>query len=390
MAAERLVERGHEVHVLTSCAHRFNDWADEYPAGSTISAGVHVHRLPVRWPRDPALFAALDHRAANGPRPIPIAEQERWMRAVGPELDGHRAWLRSNASQFDAVIHMTYLYATTTTGLPLVAGRLPVVLQPTAHDEPSIRVQRFDTIVRLADSFIFLTPEEEAFVRRRFFLDPVGVVSGIGFDPQPQGDPSAIRARLGLGEDPYLVYVGRIDPAKGAVEAWHFFDAYKRRRGGRLKFVVAGEAVVELPPHPDVVSAGFLSEHDKRSLLAGSTALVQPSQLESFSIVLCEAWLQGRPALVHASSPVLVGQAMRSRGAIPYVGYARFEAAVDLLTADPGIGDALGAAGRRYVATNYSWPVVINRIEEAVELARARFEQRRGLPATAAAVHARG
>ena len=329
---------------------------------------MNVHRLPVHAPRDLKLFAALDHWAANGPRPIPLAYQELWMRAVGPELDGHREWLRSNAAEFDAVIHMTYLFATTTTGLPVVAGRVPVVLQPTAHDEPSIRVQRFDTIVRLADSFIFLTPEEEALVRRRFFLDPVGVVSGIGFDAQLPADPVAIRSRLGLGDDPYLVYLGRIDPAKGAVEAWRFFDAYKRRRGGALKFVFAGEAVVELPSHPDVVHAGILSEEDKRSLLAGSTALVQPSQLESFSIVLCETWLQGRPALVHANSPVLVGQARRSHGAIPYAGFARFEAAVDLLTSDSNVGNALGAAGRRYVETAYSWPTVLDRIEEAIGL----------------------
>ena len=31
MFAERLVARGHDVHVLTSCARRFTDWADEYP-----------------------------------------------------------------------------------------------------------------------------------------------------------------------------------------------------------------------------------------------------------------------------------------------------------------------------------------------------------------------
>ena len=205
MFAEHLVERGHEVHVLTSCARRFTDWADEYPAGTASSGGVEVHRLPVRSPRDPDLFAALDHWIANGPRPIPLAYQELWMRVVGPELDGHREWLRSNAAEFDAVIHMTYLFATTTTGLPVVAGRVPVVLQPTAHDEPSIRAQRFDTIVRLADAFVFLTPEEEALVRRRFFLDPVGVVSGIGFDAQPPGDSSGIRSRFGLGDDPYLV-----------------------------------------------------------------------------------------------------------------------------------------------------------------------------------------
>ena len=42
--AERLVARGHEVHVLTSCAHDYVDWADEYPAGTEIINGVTTFR----------------------------------------------------------------------------------------------------------------------------------------------------------------------------------------------------------------------------------------------------------------------------------------------------------------------------------------------------------
>jgi len=38
--AERLVARGHEVDVLTSCAHDYVDWADEYPAGTEVINGV--------------------------------------------------------------------------------------------------------------------------------------------------------------------------------------------------------------------------------------------------------------------------------------------------------------------------------------------------------------
>jgi glycosyltransferase involved in cell wall biosynthesis len=173
-----------------------------------------------------------------------------------------------------------------------------------------------------------------------------------------------------------VLYVGRIDQAKGALEAFRFFEMYKQRNRGTLKFVLAGEAVFELPSHPDVVHVGFLDESTKRSALAGCLAMLQPSYFESFSIVLCEAWLQGRPALVQGRCEVLAGQARRSGGAIPYSGFAEFEAALDLLQEDSSLGDRMGESGRKYVESSYSWPSVLDSVEGAVDLAKRNFRTR--------------
>jgi glycosyltransferase involved in cell wall biosynthesis len=385
--AEHLVARGHEVEVLTSCARRYTDWADEYEAGVSTQHGVTVHRLPVTSVRTTEEFGPLNDWTINGPWPIPLAHQLRWMRVMGPQLSGQNRWLRDHAGRFDVAVNMTYLYATTTSGLRTLAGRIPVVLQPTAHDEPAMWVRAFDTTFRSADSMLFFTPEERDIVRRRFSMEPVGTVTGIGIDLHPRADPTAVRQRLGLGDDPYLVYVGRIDPAKGAVEAFRFFEEYKRRRPSRLRLVLVGDPVVTLPEHPDVVVAGFLDEVDKRAALAGAIALLQPSYFESFSIVLCEAWVQRRPALVQARSAVLSGQARRSGGAIPFAGYPSFEAAVDLLVEDAALADRMGAAGRRYVEDNYDWHVVLDAVESGIDQARERFARRRESRGTAAFLH---
>lgn len=388
MFAEQLAARGHEVEVLTSCARRYTDWADEYEPGTTEINGVTVHRMPVVAERRDDEFGPLNHWTYFGPWPIPLFQQRRWAEVMGPRLDGQRRWLSRHADRFDAVIHMTYLYATTSVGLTVTAGRVPTILQPTAHDEPALWVRHFDSVFRLADAMLFFTPEERAIVERRFAMPTVGNVAGIGLEIHDRVDPADVRARLGLGADPYLVYVGRIDPAKGAVEAWRFFDEYQRRRPGPLKLVLVGDPVIHLPDHPDVIRAGFVSESDKRAILAGALALVQPSYFESFSIVLCEAWLQGRPALVQRASAVLEGQARRSGGAIPYRGFAEFEAALDLLQDRPRLADEMGARGRRYVVDSYAWPRVLDQVEDTVDLARARFEERRRQPFTAAGVHA--
>jgi len=367
--AEHLVARGHHVEVVTSCAHSYVDWADEYPRGTTVVNGVVVHRLPVSSIRTDREFGPLNAWTIEGPRPIPLFEQERWMSQMGPQMRGYRRWLLSNIERFDAVIHMTYMYSTTTSGLTVTAGRVPTILQPTAHDEPALWVRRYDTIFRLADSFMFFTPEERQIVANRFDFEPEGAVIGMGMDIHPRADPTDFRQAWNLGTDPYLLYVGRIDTAKGAMEAFRFFDAYKQRNPGPLKFVLAGAAVFQLPDHPDVTHVGFLDEETKRAALAGSLALLQPSYFESFSIVLCEAWLQGRPALVQGRSEVLAGQAARAGGAIPYRGFAEFEAAVELLLDKPELACRMGESGKRYVEQTYTWDTVIDQVESAVRLA---------------------
>ena len=60
---------------------------------------------------------------------------------------------------------------------------------------------------------------------------------------------------------------------------------------------------------------------------------------------------------------VLAGQARRSGGAIPYRGFAEFEAAVDLLLEDRFLGARMAEAGRRYVESRYEWDTVLSHYE---------------------------
>ena len=384
MFAEHLVGAGHDVEVVTSCARRYLDWANEYPAGTAEANGVVVHRLAVTRPRTDDTFGPLNQWTIAGPRPMLTFQQTRWSQRMGPELEGYRGWLMANAARFDAAIHMTYLYATTTFGLPVTAGLIPTIMQPTAHNEPAIWVRRFDTLFRLPDSFLYFTPEEQSLVGARFGGELDGSVVGIGIDLVEADDADVADLRLthGLGDDPYLLYLGRIDPMKGAVEAIQHFIAYKARYPGRLKLVLVGDAVVDVPAHPDIRSIGFLDERRKRSVLRGAIALLQPSYFESFSIVLCESWVQRRPALVQSASPVLSGQAQRSCGAIPYHGFAEFEASVNRMLTNRSLASGLGANGRRYVEDHYSWPSVVAAVEAEIGTAIKRFATRRALRAS--------
>jgi glycosyltransferase involved in cell wall biosynthesis len=372
MFATRLAERGHEIEVLTSRAQSYVDWADVYPGGTAELDGVTVHRLSVTSPRSDRSFNALNARTAWGEKPVPLHLQEQWIRSSGPLLDGLGPWLAGRAGGFDVVIFFSYLYHPTWAGLPVAAPLTATVLHPTAHDEPPLYLPLFQTTFRHPTALVFFTEEEKALVCRCFGVPRRSAVIGIGIDLDAIGDAdeSAFRAAHGLGDRPYLLFLGRLDAAKGSEELFDFFVAYKRRNPGPLVLAMAGDPARPLPAHPDVIVTGVVDEAMKRSALAGAVALVQPSYFESFSIVLIEAWAQRKAVLVQGHCAVLDGQVVRSGGGIPYRGFSEFEEAVQLVSNNQDFAVRLGAAGRRYTEKHYDWAVVLEQYEGLLEVTR--------------------
>jgi glycosyltransferase involved in cell wall biosynthesis len=342
--------------VLTTCATSYTDWANTLAAGTELDGGVTVHRLPTDRPRDAERFPELSARVLNGRHHAPAHVQAAWLAAQGPSVPELVPWLRVHASRFDVVVCFTYLYATTWCAVGALAGTVPVVMHPTAHDEPPLRVPLHRRTFRLVDGLAVSTPEEADLVRERFApACPVEVI-GIGFDVAAVPTGAAARP-------PTLVCVGRMDASKGTPELVDWFARYKDRRPGPVRLVLIGDQVVDLPAHPDIDVLGVVDDARRTAVVRDATAAVVPSYFESFSMVLAEAWALSRPALVQGRCRVLAGQARRSGGALPYSGYAQFEAALDRLLADADLRRRLGAAGRAYVERHAAWDVVLDRYE---------------------------
>lgn len=362
--ATRLAARGHEVEVLTTCARSYVTWEDSYEPGTEHLEGVLVHRHRVRSERDERLFSALHPRVVGSPKPVPYHLQLAWMQQQGPWSPSLVDDLVARSAGADVVTFFTYLYWTTFAGLQAVAGRVPTALQTTAHDEPPFHMPIFDEVLGRADGLLFLTPEEAALVKRRIGSARPSATPGAGVGLEiVSADPARFRSRYGLGDEPYLLYTGRVDPHKGAVELLTFFTTYKARNPGPLRLVIVGEPVVELDDHPDVVATGFVDEATRDEAIAGCFAVVVPSFFESLSLSLLEAWAQSRPALVQGRCGVLVGQVRRSGGGLAYNGFAEFEVSLEELLARPRWGQQLGLAGRAYVERLYDWDVVLDGYE---------------------------
>ncbi len=359
--ATRLATRGHHVEVATSRAQSALDWADVYPPGTTRLAGVAVHRFDGTGPRDNDAFDAKTVGVLWSGVLASAAEQQEWRRLQGPELPGLVPWLAERSPAFDVAVHFSYLYTPTWAGLPVTSPLVPTVLHATAHDEPAFWLPVFDDLFPRPTRFVWFTEEERDLLVRRG-APRRGAVVGIGADLGSPGTGSRFRTRSGLGDRPYLVCVGRVEAGKGSDELVQFFEAYKDRNPGPLALVLVGPAG-DHRDHPDILYTGFVDDGTRNDALAGALALAQPSFFESFSMVLTEAWAQGRPVVAQGRTDVLVGQVRRSGGGVWYSGFAEFEAAVDLLTASPGLADTLGRAGRHYVEQEYRWETVLERYE---------------------------
>lgn len=365
--ARAMAERW-DVEIVTTCARDYGTWANVYPPGVERVDGVTVRRFPVDAPRDPAVFDRLSRRLRRRLRSAPPAEQEAWMRAQGPYSTPLLDYIAAQRDAFELFAFFTYLYATTYFGLPPVADK--AVLVPFAHDEWPIHASMWDAFFARPAAFAFSTPEERAFLQRRFpraALD--GPTIGLGIEAPPDPQPQRFRERYGI-DGPFALYLGRIDAAKGVDRLLAHFARYRRARGDGLQLVLIGRAERALPPQPGVRAVGFVDEEAKFDALAAADVLIQPSAFESLSLAVLEAWSVGRPVLVTQASDVLVGQVRRAEGGLTYAGEREFVAALTRLRGPEGA--RFGASGRAYVAREYAWPRVVAAYDDLRQRCRVR------------------
>ncbi len=177
---------------------------------------------------------------------------------------------------------------------------------------------------------------------------------------------------LGLGDRPYLCYLGRVDEHKGCGMLADYFAEYKARNPSDLALAFVGPVSAKSPEHPDIVVTGTVSEADKWDVLADARVMVTPSAYESFSLVVLEAWTLGVPVLVNGSCAATMEHCRRSGGGLWFDSYRSFEATVTRLVGDAGLRADLGEAGRRYTEHNYLWPSIIDRYTTFLEGVVAR------------------
>jgi len=357
------------IEVATTTATDYRTWKSDLTAGLDEVDGVTVRRFPVERPRA-WNFKLYERRAFRTGHTL--KDERGFIDAQGPYAPELLEFLFRQGRDYDHVLFFTYIYYPTVLGLPLVPER--AVLVPTAHEESAIGLAAYKPVFHGPRAIAYNTEEERRMVWRRFRNQRVSnEIVGVGIEVPAERDATRFRVKHGI-TSPYLLYVGRIGVSKGSRELFANYERWRMSDPAHdVSLVLIGDAEIPIPQTGGIVHLGRLSDQDKWDALAGCTAFVMPSLLESLSLVTLEAWAAGRPVIVDARSPVLAGMARRAGAGLAYRTPAEFAEICGLLTDDSALRDRLGRAGADFVARTYTWPRVVETYVGLFAEVRARL-----------------
>ncbi|HEX5069977.1 MAG TPA: glycosyltransferase [Vicinamibacterales bacterium] len=359
--AERLA-RFADVQVLTTCAHDYVTWRNEYPAGEERVNNIAVRRFPVRRTRHPREFGlrsewVFEHEHS-------VADELNWLRSEGPYSPALIRHIARHEAEHDFFVFVSFRYYLAYHGARAVPGK--AVLIPTAEREPAIGLSVFAPVIAGARGVVYLTPEERAMVDGITHRKGLSSVIGVGSNMPDRPEPGRFRRKFNI-KRPFAIYVGRIDPNKGCAELFAHFQQYAAAYPQGLDLVLIGSTQLDVPSHPRIRHLGYLPDEDKFDGMAAADVLIMPSPFESLSIVVLEAWGLGKPVLVNGRCDVLRGQCLRSQGGLFYETAREFIEGLHYLDATGPAGVILGRQGREYYQRYYTWPSVERKYRDFFE-----------------------
>lgn len=359
MIAERLVAwHGWEVEVFTTCSESAITWEDVLEPGTSLVEGVTVHRFTSLAGRDPE-WGPVAGRVEQSPTTVDAIGQNLFVDRQGPVCPDMLE--AAEASSADLVAFSPYLFYPAVRGVPMLGDRS--ILHGAAHDEPALHLDIMQTMYASAGGLSYYTDAERHLAESLF---PVRhkpkVTLGLGIDePDTSSDATTVRDTFGIGDRPYVVCVGRVENGKGARALDGFFREFVSRNGRDVALVFVGPASEQLDPHPDIIVTDRVDEASKHALVADALVSISPSAMESFSMVILEAWVAGTPVLVNAQCGATVEHASRAHGGLWFDDYPSFEVALGRLIADSTLRETLATNGADYTAKMFSWEAVIDR-----------------------------
>jgi glycosyltransferase involved in cell wall biosynthesis len=379
--AEGLAAQGHESHVFTTTARSASDFLRPQDEGLSIGTevmnGVTVRRfrfrrVPGRWRR------FVDERARlwwEGRWPGYGRVKAAW---IGPHLPGLGRAIRALRPDLIVVATAPFQHIYDGQAAGARAG-IPVIVMPCLHpsDRWLLDNPHLHALLRRADGVMVLTPYEGLLVRslgvakERIHRLGGGVDEDAGHRLYTQG----LRERFGIAAgEPLVLFMGRKEEKKG-IRAVTEAMLRSWQAGRRATLVLAGASteysrqelrpwLASLPPEDRarIVSRDDIDEAEKWGWYAECDLMAQPSSVESFGLVYLEAWLMGKPVVAARNGPVSSLVTQGEDGLL--VGDGQVDELVQAfaqLLDDPARAQAMGAAGRRKVLGDFTWPRIVER-----------------------------
>jgi len=358
----------YDVTVLTTKAIDYVTWRDEYLADDEIINGVKVLRFGVERERDMEVFSKEVIEFYDGAFQTE-REQIKWLENQGPYVPALLSYIKKYKNDYDVFVFFTYLYYTTVMGIKEVAQKAIVI--PDAHDEPFLAMIPCQNVFKLPQAIFYNTEEERQLIEEKITeACLISDIGGVGIEVPAKTDGDSFSRKYHL--ENYMIYVGRIDVGKNCHILFDYFQRYKHRNPNNLKLVLMGRNEIAVPQNDDIVNLGFVSDKDKFAGIAEADFLILPSEFESLSMVILEAFAMEVPVLVNGVCNVLRSHCLKSNGGLYYKNYEEFEGCVNYMLNHPAECKAMGMNGSVYVAENYKWSVIVDKLGKLIEFVADR------------------
>ena len=337
-------------------------WKNHYKSGLSSINGISIRRFETDFERDVDKFNAISNKVLLGPHSID--EEIQWMKMQGPYSTSLLHFLKENKNGYDVFIFITYLYATTFFGLPLVSDKS--ILIPAADADLSLQLSIYDEIFRTTRGIVYQTEEEKSLLVKRFAVKGIpNKLINQGVDEPMKCDKTLKIRNLDFS---FVLYLGRIDESKGCQELLNYFSRFKKETRSQIKLVLAGPKIFEFEENDNIIYLGVITKEEKAYVLSKMSFFIMPSKHESFSMVTMEAWSYEKPVMVNAKSDVVKGHCERSNGGLYYDSYEEFVECIKLLDSDEHLRNKLGKNGYLYVKNNYTWEKMITEYRDFIHL----------------------
>jgi glycosyltransferase involved in cell wall biosynthesis len=193
----------------------------------------------------------------------------------------------------------------------------------------------------------------------KFAVVPGGGVSVVGL-----GGPGVVEAfrEACPTTNPFFL---ALTPKTGSQDCHDVIEAHRRLRSARsdIDLVMIGPDDDGAPVEaPGLFCLGAQSREVARGALASCLGLVSMSRGESFGVVLCEAWLFGKPVIANARCPAFRDLVRHEKTGLLTSGVDELVGAMAHLADDPQTRRRMGRDGFLDVVAKYSWENCANAI----------------------------
>jgi glycosyltransferase involved in cell wall biosynthesis len=390
LLAEQVCER-HDVDVLTTCARDPLTWKNESAEGADRVRGVLVRRFAVNQPHDPDALDQLTARLTAEPHTR--ADEQEWVRRVGPSSPGLIDFLKRHNRNYDAVVFFSLYHATTVQGIAAAPER--AVLFPHLQIDPVLRFGLWSDVLASARAVGYASASERRLTRGFLRVFPAAdEVVGIGVDtpaqqtyPRHQQDPADTLHEDDEGADSeqadtpdylagrgvpfrrrhrlygaFALYGGRVEPANGCEEMLEYFDNYVAT-DGNTSLVLMGVKMMKVPDEPYIRMPGVLPDRERMIAYEAAEVTLAPDPGDLLGLCVLESLAVGTPVLASARNEAAVEHCRRANAGLYYGNRDEFVDALNMLMTSPRLRERLGENGRQYIRLHHRWDAVLGRFE---------------------------